>query len=192
LTNREIAQMLVISPNTVKVHLSNIYEKINVASRTEATLFGIEHGIVDVPGGETSAEEAPVPQPNIFRKYLWAWVTAIALVVFLLVALSTDLIFPQPTPEPIAMADVEERWQELAPMPEARAGMAAAAYDGNIYAIAGEGPEGVSGSVFRYLTAEDTWEIRSDKPTPVADVHGALIGETVSYTHLTLPTTPYV
>ena len=71
LTNREIGQMLVISPNTVKVHLSNIYEKINVASRTEATLYGIEHGIVDVPGAETSEKETPTPQRSPFQKYLW-------------------------------------------------------------------------------------------------------------------------
>jgi DNA-binding CsgD family transcriptional regulator len=179
LTNREIGQMLVISPNTVKVHLSNIYEKINVASRTEATLYGIEHGIVDVPGAETSEKEAPTPQRNPFQKYLWVWIAAVAVLSFLVIALATDLIFPEPTPEPIAIADVEERWQELSPMPEARAGMAAAAYDGNIYAIAGEGPEGVSGRVFRYLTTTDAWEVLSDKPTPVADVHGALIGEKI-------------
>jgi hypothetical protein len=64
-------------------------------------------------------------------------------------------------------------------MPEIRTGMALAAYDGNIYAIAGEGPDGVSSGVFLYLPAEDRWEQLSDKPTPVADVEGALIGEKI-------------
>jgi N-acetylneuraminic acid mutarotase len=64
-------------------------------------------------------------------------------------------------------------------MPEARTGLAATAYDGNIYAIAGEGLEGVSGSVFRYLTEDDRWERLEDKPTPVRDVEAALIGEKI-------------
>lgn len=35
-TNREIAEALFVSPNTVKTHLSNVYDKLGASRRTQA------------------------------------------------------------------------------------------------------------------------------------------------------------
>lgn len=47
-TNQQIAYQLNISINTVKVHLRNIFGKIGVASRTEATVFAVRNGLVQI------------------------------------------------------------------------------------------------------------------------------------------------
>ena len=47
-SNREIADVLGMSENTVKFHLSSIYEKLDADNRTDAVLAGIRRGVVTV------------------------------------------------------------------------------------------------------------------------------------------------
>jgi len=50
LSNRAIAQRLVISPRTVNFHLDNVYAKLGVHSRTEAAIYALHRGWVPGPG----------------------------------------------------------------------------------------------------------------------------------------------
>jgi DNA-binding NarL/FixJ family response regulator len=45
-TNREIAQELVITPSTVKVHVEHILAKLGVADRTQAAVVALELGYI--------------------------------------------------------------------------------------------------------------------------------------------------
>jgi predicted ATPase/DNA-binding CsgD family transcriptional regulator len=46
LTDTQIAERLVISPRTVSKHLQSVYSKLDLPSRSAATRFAIEHGLV--------------------------------------------------------------------------------------------------------------------------------------------------
>ena len=43
LTDAQVAEQLVISPRTVNWHLTSIYSKLGVSSRSAATRYAIEH-----------------------------------------------------------------------------------------------------------------------------------------------------
>ncbi|BAV02103.1 response regulator transcription factor [Lactococcus formosensis] len=46
-SNQEIADQLFISLKTVKTHVSNIFNKLEVNDRTQATIYAIQHKLVD-------------------------------------------------------------------------------------------------------------------------------------------------
>lgn len=50
LSNKDISDKLCISERTVKNHLSNVFRKIDCADRTQAAVFCIRNGLVEVDG----------------------------------------------------------------------------------------------------------------------------------------------
>lgn len=233
-SNREIARTLDISPNTVKVHLRNIYEKLGVASRTEATLSVLRQGLVVVEGvalpepgysplreEELDEEEeeplsprpapseeqqaaraerlapadlappAPRPEGPLPRTVLVpeviipprppaspSWVTPVlALTVLLLLALVGVLVLrPATSPAPVSTLSEPNRWQSLAPLPEALSRAVAANVGGTLLLVGGEGPEA---RVWRYDPARALWTggaapAQSVQDAPLAVAGGSL------------------
>ncbi len=52
MSNKEIAEKLFISQRTVKAHLTNIFNKLKVASRSEAIVKGLQWGLVTLENTE--------------------------------------------------------------------------------------------------------------------------------------------
>ena len=197
--NKEIAQKLVISPNTVKVHLRNIFAKVGVASRTEATLYAIRHGIVKLDeasklvSAETlTADEglaspapaalpfplaAPALQAPPPRRLYWlALLGGMALIAIAVSAVAITRQSPTVTlPAPTA-AVVVSQWQTKASLPTPRSGFASVAYENQIYVIGGEGAHGLLTQTERYDPAQDAWTTLAPLPLAVADVSAVVIG----------------
>ncbi len=194
-TNTEIARELVISPHTVKVHLRNIYEKLDVNSRTEASLVLLQNGWVSVPGVEATAPDAaaiaasePEPQPEPvtavgYSPSTWQRVyilVAAAIVAFLLIApvvstgsnpsfeLLTDAnrtVFGQTAPVAVP------RWSARTPLPQARSRHAAALVDDLLYVIGGEGAAGDTLDSFSaYDMGTNRWQALEPLPTKLENL----------------------
>ncbi len=50
MSNRQIAAELFISENTVKNHVRNILEKLQLHSRTEAVMYAVKERLIDLDG----------------------------------------------------------------------------------------------------------------------------------------------
>jgi len=54
-SNRELAEKLVVTENTVKYHLRNILDKLHVQNRAQVVAYAVRHGIVDTAEREPGA-----------------------------------------------------------------------------------------------------------------------------------------
>jgi NarL family two-component system response regulator LiaR len=55
--NKEIAERLFLSERTIKAHLTNIFNKLNVASRSEAIVKGLQWGLVTLENTENKLQD---------------------------------------------------------------------------------------------------------------------------------------
>lgn len=66
-SNDEIAAQLRISSDTVRTHVTNVYEKLGVSSRLEAVLHAFREGLVTVDelrgNGRSHQADSQVPKP---------------------------------------------------------------------------------------------------------------------------------
>lgn len=58
MSNKEIANDLVLSEKTVKTHVSNILQKLHLADRTQAALYAVKEGLVDLNEDSPSASRS--------------------------------------------------------------------------------------------------------------------------------------
>jgi len=197
-SNREIGQTLSISPHTVKAHMRNIFAKLGVNSRTEATTKALSLGLLDLHGNgaaglptspvkpeaefsteATSAVEA-VPDDDMETGRRQRLIGAIVLIVILALAVllmqqyldRTDLAAtPQVTANP-SLPGVqvgESRWFYAGEIPNSRSGSTFTGAGLKLYQIAGENEVGVVNLVDVYDSSTRSWSAGDPKPTAVAD-----------------------
>ncbi|MDR3573357.1 MAG: kelch repeat-containing protein [Anaerolineaceae bacterium] len=188
-SNKEIAQTLVISPNTVKVHLRNIFTKIEVTSRTEATLVAIQMGLVETNSASTAsakngvdeaAQSAPLqqkPAPWLSERW-WFLAGLVILLAAGVLTLGVRLLAPTQT-TPAAVQKPSSRWISSLSIPQPLSQMAACSFENNLYLIGGKTAQGASGQTLRYNLTAGHWVSEAAKPTPVSSAQAAVIGEKV-------------
>lgn len=179
-SNKELASELFISINTVKVHLSNIFQKLNVSSRAEAIVYAIETGLIESPRQEslepqiiTEFVEVEPPKWVIWLRKFWL-IPAIGLVLLIIglsiiLSRSPLLNTPTPSPDPLHTIITQDRWQSLENIQPARTNLAATSYRQQIFAIGGETLEGISALNQSFNTRNNQWVQLAPKPTPVKD-----------------------
>jgi DNA-binding CsgD family transcriptional regulator len=172
LSNRQIAGQLDISDNTVKVHVRNIFVKINVASRTEASLYAVRHGLIVVENQVTAPAPpvAPPPEPVVTIVSLppprrWQWVVAVLGVV---VVLGVGGVVWWTTQTPVApvvrqQSSAPTRWARLPAVPNPQPDQQFAVYAGQLYVFAGN----QSAQWLQFDGATRTWQALTDLPFEV-------------------------
>lgn len=170
LSNRQIAGQLDISDNTVKVHVRNIFVKINVASRTEASLYAVRHGLLLVenrPIGPTHiVERVPTAMPkdvaSPLRRGRWMGMASLfgVAVAIGVGGLAWQVIQTPVTPVIRQQSSAPTRWSRLPTVPNAHPDQQLVVYASQLYAFAGN----QSTQWLRFDSATRTWIPLADLP----------------------------
>lgn len=135
----------------------------------------------EVAGLEPAAAPQAAGVSHLWRNLSVALLALFGLVVaaFMFVQWRGGEMFPATAAEPFAeQALGETRWLSSRPLPEARAGRAAAAVGLDVYLIGGETDEGVTDGVRVFDTRERLWRRAAAKPTATGEATAAeLFGE---------------
>jgi DNA-binding CsgD family transcriptional regulator/N-acetylneuraminic acid mutarotase len=193
LTNREIAERIFLSPNTVKVHLRNIFTKTGVASRTELSMLAVQEGwVVVVDSTDTSTEHLDydghnVEEPTPTEIIPWPW-QRWGLFAGFLVGAITILILPSLPIRQVASSgpglifgpgqetsgfdnfDPDGRWEEQTPLPVRRAGMGTASLSGKAHIIGGINAEGVTNRHDIFDIETNQWSVGNVRPEALGNI----------------------
>lgn len=183
-SNKEIAGELFISVNTVKVHVSKVFQKIGVSSRTEATLYAIEKGIVVAPGATNAEKLETLEQQNFVetqpvhkQKPLLGIVTGLLGVLALLVIgqlLGFITLFKIPK-SPATSVISNQRVEQLKDLTASRLGSASVFFEKSLYVFSGERSGNLSGASEKFDLSQQKWEAIADKPTPVRGASAVIL-----------------
>ncbi len=198
-SNKEIAHALTISPNTVKVHLRNIFGKLGVLSRTEATMTAIRMGLVDSPGSVTTGkpdevypiddvnwqvQQQDILAPDSSKKNLLI-IIGLGLIILVLAGFLINRVL-SPTTEPeggITVAELEEltskRWTSIQGLPQALSGMGFVRYENKFLIFGGVSENSISDRLFIYDLDLDTWSEGATLPKALKDFQVASLGERI-------------
>jgi len=208
-SNQQIAQQLVISINTVKVHLRNIFEKLEVQSRTEASLRAIQLGWVSV-SEESNSETGPSlaktfllsdPAPRPLQQWQQFYLMAVLLLTLItlvtplffrvsasgkpylpLVIVANDQLYQKAASPTVSTSNNggASRWRPLNAMTVSRAGLGVAVFEDKIYAIGGvKSSDKATRFVEIFDPGPNSWEDGSAKPTAVTNIGGAVIADKI-------------